>query len=47
MNKGWICPNCGRIWSPEVKECTECNKFVPYDDFTKRPVSPVYACPIH
>lgn len=23
---GWVCPLCGRIWSPYVRECT-CNRF--------------------
>lgn len=23
---GWVCPLCGRIWSPYVRECT-CNQF--------------------
>ena len=23
---GWVCPLCGRIWSPYVQECT-CNQF--------------------
>jgi len=23
---GWICPRCGKIFSPDILECLECNK---------------------
>jgi len=50
MHTGWQCPVCGRIWGPTVKECKECNKFVPIEEF-KRPYLPpfgtyVYATPL-
>jgi len=25
MNKGWICPKCGKVWAPYIEECRECN----------------------
>lgn len=25
-NRGWICPRCGRVYSPSTTECWECNK---------------------
>lgn len=24
-NEGWICPKCGRVWSPVWPSCSECN----------------------
>ena len=23
---GWMCPQCGRVWSPEVIKCEPCEK---------------------
>lgn len=25
QNIGWICPKCGRVYAPTVKECPNCN----------------------
>lgn len=22
--KGWVCPKCGAVWAPGVKECEHC-----------------------
>lgn len=27
-NNGWICPRCGRVYSPSMVECLNCNKIV-------------------
>ena len=24
-DRGWICPKCGRVYSPNTKECLTCN----------------------
>jgi uncharacterized OB-fold protein len=24
IKKGWKCPQCGKIWNPEVKSCPDC-----------------------
>lgn len=24
-NTGWICPKCGRVYSPNTTECPKCN----------------------
>ena len=26
-NQGWVCPNCGKVLSPYIKECT-CKKVI-------------------
>lgn len=23
---GWMCPKCGKLYAPDVKECSDCNK---------------------
>jgi hypothetical protein len=25
-NQGWICPKCGRVWSPITPSCFPCNE---------------------
>lgn len=22
---GWVCPKCGRVWSPDTNQCMPCN----------------------
>jgi hypothetical protein len=32
---GWLCPWCGRVWSPKIEECKYCRRddpAVPYQD---------------
>jgi len=26
LQQGWVCPICGKVYSPYVEECAECNK---------------------
>lgn len=26
--RGWICPKCGAVWAPGVRECEHCKPFV-------------------
>lgn len=26
IQKGWVCPKCGRVFAPSVTECQYCNK---------------------
>ena len=33
MNTGWICPKCGRVYAPFMRECTHCNNNEIKQDF--------------
>lgn len=26
--KGWVCPKCGAVWAPGVRECEHCKPLV-------------------
>ena len=26
LKYGWVCPKCGRVYAPDVKECEHCNQ---------------------
>lgn len=28
MNEPWICPRCGRVYSPMLFECSACNRVI-------------------
>ena len=41
INKGWVCPKCGRVFSPSTTECPYCNlrnndnnEYLPYPGST-------------
>ena len=51
---GWVCPKCGKVYGPDVKECADCNgkivnpiTYIPYYPFGVTPyVSPWWGiCP--
>lgn len=55
--KGWVCPVCGKVHSPDVTECSECNGklpkvvYVPYpypiNPFPLQPYAPTwYRCDV-
>lgn len=36
MNEGWVCPRCGKINAPDVKECIcrpDYKKYEPVDEY--------------
>jgi len=41
---GWVCPNCGKVYSPKVEECKGCNegvqKSIPCVPLSPSPVAP-------
>lgn len=42
METGWVCPKCGRVYAPSVKECYHCNNIKNDELFTpNRPDMPV------
>jgi hypothetical protein len=30
---GWTCPKCGKVYAPDIKECSECNAKIKPDIF--------------
>jgi len=39
---GWVCPKCGKVYAPDVKECAECNQRAIPMLYPNYPVYPVY-----
>lgn len=33
---GWICPKCGRVYAPYIKECIKCNNKVIIEQNTSK-----------
>jgi len=42
-NNAWICPKCGRVWSPAAEECLPCNgKAMPsHPAAVEQPIVPI------
>ncbi len=41
---GWACPKCGKVYSPKVEECKDCNEaiqkaipYIPYVPYVPQP----------
>lgn len=45
-NEGWICPKCGRVWSPMWPSCSDCNQQRLFDGFNKPQATTLGACDV-